>query len=107
MIALSESRGTVLVADDDPAALVLIQSMLTAANYLVLAAPGRAEATPLCRMLSTYSCSCCRLMAAPKHPGHGTKTIPVGVAPYPLARGILKTEHTEPFTARFDAHQDG
>jgi hypothetical protein len=39
-----ENRGTVLVVDDDPAVLVLIQNMLLAADYRVLLAAERADA---------------------------------------------------------------
>jgi DNA-binding NtrC family response regulator len=42
-----ENRGTILIVDDDPAVLVLIQSILTAANYRVLLAAERADAVRL------------------------------------------------------------
>ena len=38
------SRGTILVVDDDPAVLVLIQTILTAADYRVLLASEREDA---------------------------------------------------------------
>ena len=44
MNAAEENRGTVLVVDDDPAVLVLIQNMLMAADYRVLLAAERADA---------------------------------------------------------------
>ncbi|HTQ55645.1 MAG TPA: response regulator [Bryobacteraceae bacterium] len=50
MSAMSVSianRGTVIVVDDDPAVLVLVQSILTAANYRVLPAVERADALRL------------------------------------------------------------
>jgi len=39
-----ETRGTVLIVDDDPAVLILIQCILTAADYRVLVAAERAGA---------------------------------------------------------------
>lgn len=47
MKTLSRTRGTVLIVDDDPAVLILIHSMLTAAGYRVLHARGRADAVRL------------------------------------------------------------
>jgi two-component system, cell cycle sensor histidine kinase and response regulator CckA len=47
MNATGESRGTILIVDDDPAVLVLIQNMLTAADYRVLLAAERAAALRL------------------------------------------------------------
>jgi two-component system cell cycle sensor histidine kinase/response regulator CckA len=44
MNARRENRGTILIVDDDPAVLVLIQSILTAADYRVLPATERADA---------------------------------------------------------------
>jgi len=38
------NRGTVLIVDDDPAVLVLIQTILTAADYRVLLAAEREDA---------------------------------------------------------------
>ena len=47
MNASGENRGTILVVDDDPAVLVLIQNMLMAADYRVLLAAERADAVRL------------------------------------------------------------
>lgn len=47
MDANRENHGTVLVVDDDPAILVLIQNILAAADYRVLPASGRAAAVHL------------------------------------------------------------
>jgi DNA-binding NtrC family response regulator len=47
MEANKGNLGTVLVVDDDPAILVLIQNILTAADYRVLPASGRAAAVHL------------------------------------------------------------
>jgi two-component system cell cycle sensor histidine kinase/response regulator CckA len=47
MNTLAESRGTVLVVDDDPSVLVLIERILTRANYRVLPAAERADAIRL------------------------------------------------------------
>jgi two-component system cell cycle sensor histidine kinase/response regulator CckA len=47
MQAAGENRGTVLIVDDDPAVLVLIQSMLVAADYRVLLAAEREDAVRL------------------------------------------------------------
>jgi DNA-binding NtrC family response regulator len=47
MHSMINNRGTILVVDDDPAILVLIQNILTAANYRVLAAVERADALRL------------------------------------------------------------
>jgi two-component system cell cycle sensor histidine kinase/response regulator CckA len=44
MQASIENRGTVLIVDDDPAVLVLIQQILLAADYRVLLATERAGA---------------------------------------------------------------
>src|ERR1700722_2294618 len=44
MNAHRENRGTILIVDDDPAVLVLIQSILMAADYRVLLATERADA---------------------------------------------------------------
>jgi two-component system cell cycle sensor histidine kinase/response regulator CckA len=44
MNATGENRGTVLIVDDDPAVLVLIQNILMAADYRVLLAAERADA---------------------------------------------------------------
>jgi two-component system cell cycle sensor histidine kinase/response regulator CckA len=44
MNASGETRGTVLIVDDDPAVLILIQRILTAADYRVLVAAERAGA---------------------------------------------------------------
>jgi two-component system cell cycle sensor histidine kinase/response regulator CckA len=44
MSGTGENRGTILIVDDDPAVLVLIQSILTAADYRVLLAAERADA---------------------------------------------------------------
>jgi two-component system cell cycle sensor histidine kinase/response regulator CckA len=49
MNAAGENRGTVLIVDDDPAVLVLIQSILMAADYRVLLAAERADAVRLAR----------------------------------------------------------
>ncbi|HLY18105.1 MAG TPA: response regulator [Bryobacteraceae bacterium] len=43
----SELRGTVLIVDDDPAVLVLIQAILSAAGYRALSATTRADAVRL------------------------------------------------------------
>lgn len=47
MNATAENRGTILIVDDDPAVLVLIQGMLMAADYRVLIAAERADAIHL------------------------------------------------------------
>lgn len=47
MNATAESRGTILIVDDDPAVLVLIQGILMAADYRVLIAAERADAIHL------------------------------------------------------------
>lgn len=47
MKATTGNRGTVLIVDDDPAVLVLIQQILTAADYRVLPAAERADAVRL------------------------------------------------------------
>jgi DNA-binding NtrC family response regulator len=47
MNAVLESHGTVLVVDDDPAVLVLIQSILMSAGYRVLLAAERGDAVRL------------------------------------------------------------
>jgi two-component system, cell cycle sensor histidine kinase and response regulator CckA len=44
MNATGDNRGTVLIVDDDPAVLVLIQQILMAADYRVLLAAERAGA---------------------------------------------------------------
>jgi DNA-binding NtrC family response regulator len=44
MQAIGEHRETILIVDDDPAVLVLIQSILMAAEYRALLAVGRADA---------------------------------------------------------------
>lgn len=44
MNANQDNRGTILIVDDDPAVLVLIQNMLMAADYRVLLAAERADA---------------------------------------------------------------
>ena len=44
MNATGDNRGTVLIVDDDPAVLVVIQHILMAADYRVLLAAGRAGA---------------------------------------------------------------
>src|SRR5580692_6772528 len=44
-----ENRGTVLIVDDDPAVLVLIQNMLLAADYRVLLAAERADAVRIAK----------------------------------------------------------
>ena len=49
MKATTESRGTVLIVDDDPAVLVLIQQILMAADYRVLLAAERAGAIRMAR----------------------------------------------------------
>lgn len=48
------NRGTVLVVDDDPAILVLIQNILSAANYRVLAAVERADALHLAEQKNVH-----------------------------------------------------
>jgi two-component system cell cycle sensor histidine kinase/response regulator CckA len=45
----AENRGTVLIVDDDPAVLVLIQTILMAADYRVLLAAERADAVRMAR----------------------------------------------------------
>jgi|SRR5580658_934886 DNA-binding NtrC family response regulator len=47
MNGTGENRGTVLIVDDDPAVLVLIQNILMAADYRVLLAAERAHAVRL------------------------------------------------------------
>ncbi|MGA2135982.1 MAG: response regulator [Bryobacteraceae bacterium] len=47
MQTTTDNRGTILVVDDDPAVLVLIQSILTASNYRVLPAVERVDALRL------------------------------------------------------------
>lgn len=49
MNATINRRGTILIVDDDPAVLVLIQNMLMAADYRVLLAAERADAVRLAR----------------------------------------------------------
>ena len=49
MNATTENRGTILIVDDDPAVLVLIQNILTAADYRVLLAAERADAVRIAR----------------------------------------------------------
>lgn len=44
MNSTRENNGTVLIVDDDPAVLVLIQNMLSAADYRVLLAAERTDA---------------------------------------------------------------
>src|SRR5579871_4567624 len=44
-----ESRGTILIVDDDPAVLALIQKMLAAADYRVLLAAERQDAMRIAR----------------------------------------------------------
>jgi len=48
------TRGTVLVVDDDPAILVLIQNILAAANYRVMAAVERADALHLAEQKNVH-----------------------------------------------------
>ena len=42
-------RGTILIVDDDPAVLILIQNILMAADYRVLLAAERADAVRIAR----------------------------------------------------------
>ena len=49
MNASAERRGTILIVDDDPAVLVLIQQILMAADYRVLLAAERAGAIRMAR----------------------------------------------------------
>jgi two-component system, cell cycle sensor histidine kinase and response regulator CckA len=49
MNATGENRGTILVVDDDPAVLVLIQNILMAADYRVWLAAERADAVRMAR----------------------------------------------------------
>ncbi len=49
MKANTENRGTVLIVDDDPAVLFLIQQILMAADYRVLVAAERAGALRVAR----------------------------------------------------------
>ncbi len=43
----AENHGTILIVDDDPAVLILVQNILTAAGYRVLPALDRADAVRL------------------------------------------------------------
>ncbi|HXM45927.1 MAG TPA: response regulator [Bryobacteraceae bacterium] len=49
MQAVGEHRATILVVDDDPAVLVLIQAILVAADYRVWPAVERADAVRMAR----------------------------------------------------------
>jgi DNA-binding NtrC family response regulator len=49
MSKFGENRGTILIVDDDPAVLVLIQNILMAADYRVLLAAERADAVRIAR----------------------------------------------------------
>jgi len=49
MDTTAENRGTVLIVDDDPAVLVLIQTILMAADYRVLVASERTDAVRMAR----------------------------------------------------------
>lgn len=49
MNATGENRGTVLIVDDDPAVLVVIQHILMAADYRVLLATERSGAIRMTR----------------------------------------------------------
>ena len=49
MHATMEHRETILIVDDDPAVLVLIQTILAAADYRVLVAAERAHAVRMAR----------------------------------------------------------
>jgi DNA-binding NtrC family response regulator len=49
MNATGTNRGTILIVDDDPAVLVLIQTILMAADYRVLLAAQRAHAVRMAR----------------------------------------------------------
>ena len=49
MNANGTNRGTVLIVDDDPAVLILIQTILMAAGYRVLLAAERADAVRMAR----------------------------------------------------------
>jgi two-component system, cell cycle sensor histidine kinase and response regulator CckA len=49
MNANGTNRGTVLIVDDDPAVLILIQTILVAAGYRVLLAAERADAVRIAR----------------------------------------------------------
>lgn len=44
MKSISENKGTILIVDDDQAVLVLLQTMLAAADYRVLLAAERSDA---------------------------------------------------------------
>jgi DNA-binding NtrC family response regulator len=46
---MNETTGTILIVDDDPAVLVLIQNILTAAGYRVLLAAEPAHAIHMAR----------------------------------------------------------
>jgi two-component system cell cycle sensor histidine kinase/response regulator CckA len=43
----AENHGTILIVDDDPAVLILVQNILTSAGYRVLPALDRADAVRL------------------------------------------------------------
>ena len=49
MNTFAENRATILIVDDDPGVLVLIQSILIAADYRVLLASERADAVRMAR----------------------------------------------------------
>jgi two-component system cell cycle sensor histidine kinase/response regulator CckA len=49
MTASGINRGTILIVDDDPGVLVLIQTILVAADYRVLLAVERADAVRIAR----------------------------------------------------------
>jgi two-component system cell cycle sensor histidine kinase/response regulator CckA len=49
MNTFAENRATILIVDDDPAVLVLIQSILMAADYRVLLAAERVDAVRMAR----------------------------------------------------------
>jgi CheY-like chemotaxis protein len=49
MNATTENCGTILIVDDDPAVLVLIHTILMAADYRVLVASERADAIRMAR----------------------------------------------------------
>jgi DNA-binding NtrC family response regulator len=54
MNAAAENRGTVLIVDDDPAVLILIQSILMSADYRVLLATERADALRIARQKNIH-----------------------------------------------------
>lgn len=54
MNATAENRGTILIVDDDPAVLILMQSILMAAEYRILLATGSADAMRIARQKNIH-----------------------------------------------------